>query len=296
MNVKDKQIIEILLTIGYICGVSPISSLSKTEDLRKVPIGILFVIFSILLCIFSLYFNARDAYINMKKMDMYVDLISMIFNGLLGIVIVSGPLFYASSWQKLLIKLTKSVELIQLTKNQKQTNNRVYTEIITFHVMFIARFSWDAFVWISCRGINIYKNYLYRIYNEYCAMIAILIMVHLNLVIQNYFKLLNNSLCVIKSRDSEMQKRTPNDSLTHKIKDIQIAYRKLSKLIDHFNMIFGYQILLLMGYTVAVTLGSLHSALQYNNFNEKIDAMVLSWSVISSTIILVSFRFFPNLL
>lgn len=303
MEARDKKAIEILLRIGSVFGVSPISSLSKTEYGSNITFTVFLLVTSSTVCVFSFYFNARDSYIGMKKIDIYVDLLSTICSSMLGTVIITGPLFSSAIWKKLLLELQNNRKLIQLSQPVNSINQKtvkVYTEIIVFHIMFIARFVWDAVVWISCHGVHIYKNYLHRIYHEYCVMISILIMVHLNIVIQNHFKLLNNALwCVVRSDFCATDKKTTQLAslscvsfnklnMCYSIRNLQIVYRKLSKMIDHFNTIFGYQILLLMGYTVAVALGSLHNALKYNNFNEKIDAMVLSWSVISSTIIIVS--------
>lgn len=300
MKPRDRKAIEILLRIGSVLGVSPMNSLSQIENQPKGSLNLFLLLVSLTMCVFSIYFNVRDNYVNMKQMDVFVDLLSMVVNGILGAVIIIGPLFNSAIWKKLLLELQCNKKLMQCDGNkEKETHHQVYTEIIVCHIVFMARFSWDAYVWICCHGIDIYKNYLYRFFNEYCAMIAILIMVHLNLVVKNYFYLLNNALWAIVQNSNHCVVEKPTHlallsaansyNKVNNIRRVQTAYRKLSKMIDHFNAIFGYQILLLMGYTVAVTLGSLHSALKYNNFNEKMDAMVLSWSVISSTIIVVSF-------
>lgn len=299
METKDRKVIEILLKIGSIVGVTPISSLSKIDSIRNKSFTVLQLVLSTTICTSSIYFNARDSYVNMSKMDMFVDLLPLVFNAMQGVVIITGPLFYSTSWQKLLTALQNNKQLIDYKKSnhiKKEETARVYAELILFHIMFIARFSWDALVWISCRGFYIYKNYLYRMYHEYCAIIAIFLMIHFNLVIQNYFRLLNNILrCTItnyrsqKRNDRRMVCALCTDifNASHEFRNVQTAYRKLSKMISHFNTIFGYQILFLMGYTVAVTLGSLHNTTRYNNFREKIDVMILSWGIISSTIIVV---------
>lgn len=297
MKPRDRRAIEILLRIGSTFGVSPISSLSHQGD-NKVKVS--FILFLLLLsstmCVSSTYYNAKDNYVNMNKMDLFVDLLSMVFNGMLGVIIIIGSLCYSQTWKKLLVKLQSSRKLIQcwthFFNSDKEEKVTVYTEIIVCHVIFIVRFAWDAYVWISCHGFNVYKNSIYRIYNEYCAMISILIMIHINLVIRSYFVLLNNTLRFTARETAQQLALIPiafnKPQFYNEIRNIQNTYRKLSKMIEHFNTIFGYQILLLMGYTIVVTLGSLQGALKYNNFNEKIDVMVLSWSVISSTIIIVS--------
>lgn len=298
MKPRDTKAIEILLRIAGIFGISPINSLTQIENQAKRTRSLFLLLFSLTMCVSSIFCNASNEYVNMEQMDVFVDLLSMVFNGMLGAVIVIGSLLNSAIWKKLLMELQCNKKLLQSNNNKEKENFcLVYAEIIICHVVFCARFSWDAYVWISCRGFNVYKNYLYKFLNEYCAMIAILLMVHINLVVKNYFCLLNNALwtvyCVAeKPTQLALVSATDSYRKINGIRKVQVAYRKLSKMIEHFNAIFGYQILLLMGYTVAVTLGSLNNALKYNNFNEKIDAMVLSWSVISSTIIVVSIIIF----
>lgn len=299
MEARDRKAIEILLKVGSVFGVSPIGSLSKIEATRSKSFTVILLALSTATCTISLYFNARDNYTNMTKMDMFVDLLSMVFNAMEGTVIIMGPLFASSTWKKLLYELQSCTQWNNPIHTTKERTVQVYAELFIFHAMFVARFSWDAFVWISCRGIDIYKNYFYRAYHEYCAIISILLMVHFNLVIQNHFRLLNTAVWrVVNNYYPEQQKGGQlclldagsfnKLNMSYELRGIQMTYRKMTKMVDHFNRIFGYQILLLMGYTVAVMLGGLHNALKYNNFKEKIDAMILSWSVISGTIIVVS--------
>lgn len=302
MEARDRHAIEILLRIGSIIGVCPVGSLSRIETVRHKFFAFLLLAVSLATCTYSIYFNAKDNYIHMTKMDTFVDLLSLVFNALHGSVIIIGPLFCSATWKKLLAELQSHRHLTQWYKVVHKKENRkalVYTEMFLIHVLFIARFSWDAFVWISCHGFKIYKNYLYRMYHEYSAMIAILLMVHINLAIQNHFQLLNNALrCVVKifypTGEMEtqlclLQGNSLNKlNMSYELRNIQTAYRRLSKMIERFNKIFGHQILFLMGYTVTVMLASLHNSLIHNNFKETMDVMILSLSLISSLTIIVS--------
>lgn len=269
MEAKDKHISNILIKIGRFCGFYPLEKPSR--------LGVFYQIF--MLCftfgvsVFCIVTIANTSYTSITTLHVFIDVLTSTFITIQGCSIQIISLLYPAAWRRLSKELN-----IATVNNEKQTRGFIF-EILLLHVIFAVKYVSCAMVWTRVVGWWLYKYYIFRAVHDYYAFITILLIVHTNLIIKKRFNTMN-----------EVLKNTPKIFIVKfepqlQIRQIECAYRKLLVVLEHFNSVFGYQILFIMGNTVALVLQSLCYVLKHTE-----NIWIVSWSVIITLFALVFYK------
>lgn len=276
MEAGHKETIKILLKITKFCGIGLTDEQSRSCNFYQILT--LCVTFSV--SVFSVYTNGVIRYTTLTPVHVFIDVLTSTFITIEGTAIQLCGLLFPTTWKKL-------VHELNLDNTGKHSKTSIYVELFIIHFLFIARFIWNTKVWSTLLGWNAYLPYIFRIFHEYYATISITIMVHVNLLIKNRFRSMNERL--LKSPSLFVKKFDPQVQ----VRQTESTYGKLLHLLDHFNRVFGYQILFIMGNAIVVMLESLRNALkhnEYSNVDEKV--LILSWSTLSTVFVLVFYQQF----
>lgn len=201
----------------------------------------------------------------------FTDFLTSIFVTIQGASIQISPIINRHAWRKLIRDLNLD------DGDGKKSFLCGYMELLTLHILFGARVTWNFVVWLRNIGWNSYKYYVFRSLHEYFAIISIALMVHINIIIKNRFRVANEIL-LHSSRISVKKIQ---------VRQIEVTYRKLTQQLERFNRVFGYQMLFIMANAILVMLESLRNALKRSDFSVIENVMVVGWSLISTIVVVV---------
>lgn len=264
-------IIELLLKIGSIFGITPPNQKSKWNLKTHYYYSSILLFILLVLSVLSVYCSAKFGNIReMRKTEVFVDISTSLSLIAQGTSIATSYLIRPKLWLLFINELQDNNWI-----SAKHTHD--FFELGMAHLIFFSKHSLQTITWIAIIGFKKHIFYSFRVFHEYFAMFTTCFVVAANKLMKRKFFALNNSL-----------KRTKCDS--EQIKHLQKVYRKLLGIVDDFNCIFGYQILFIVGNTIAVILEGSQNALIFKG--EQNETIVLVWSTLSTSIAMVKFCFF----
>lgn len=242
---------KILVKIARICGTLPSEKPSYyTRCYQMLMLTITFVSGAL-----SIYRITNTIYDFVNTMDLFIDLLSSIFIMAQGCSIQLLSLCRASVWRSLYKSLNVGY---RKTHSGKMS---VYLEVFFAHIVFFSRLILVNWAWFSLTGSDLFKNYTFRTLNEYYCLIAIMLMVHINIIIEKKFRMMNE---IMRSSNC--------------VRHVQLNYRKTLQLIDKFNCLFGNHILFIMARAIAISLECLHNVLKFRDYSKSDDLKITAWS------------------
>lgn len=145
---------------------------------------------------------------------------------------------------------------------------------VNLYIAFLLIF--DSFVWIGSLGLRIFKFYAGRSLLYYISNIIIFLMFQTSIMIQHFLKSVNSSLdTTLKNLICNDVRReyflaefringlTKTDYTFSDVKKIRILYSQICDLVDKFNAIFGFIILITTLFAVSYMLNLTDLALVY---------------------------------
>lgn len=264
MDANDKVTIKTLVKFGQACGILPSEKPSRWFYTYQFLICILNLLYSA----FCMYNIANEVHPNKNSLNMVLNTLVSFFAAMQGLSFQIVSLWHPSAWNKLDENLTVDCA------EAKTGKNLIFVKTFIAHVLFYTRIALELWVWYPIAGHYALMNHNFRHFNDYCCMISVLLLVHVNIIIKKKCLLLNKVLL-----------------RSHCIRNIQVTYWKILQLIDYFSVAFGYQILFLLAYTMAIMLQSLQNVLWFTNFraNRSLQILLLEIVYNSSQIVIVQF-------
>lgn len=268
MDALDKTCIEILLKIGYFCGISPPNKNPQLQTNYHYYYSLLLLLAVQSLSVYSICSNYAGFYREVTETEAFMDFLASSCLSLQAAAIAISFLAYPEQMGLFFKELNDHVR----GSNSKRAKNLAFLLLVTTHFAIILKFSWEWIAWLPIVKIKLMKNYIFRPLCDYFGMLTTCLIVHVNRVTQRRFSVMNNLL----KRRSYLRGT------------LQTSYRQLRDLTDQLNRIFGYKILFNLANTVAIVLESLQ-ALFFHAPNEQEERMNLTiWCLTSVTIALVS--------
>lgn len=262
MHTKDKTAIKTLLKIARIWGIFPFQKPSYPFYVYQA----LMFFTNLLYSTFSIYRNATH-FLNMDEpISTFIDLTTALITIFMGLSIQLLSLWNPEKWRDLYKHLGIDSNSNFITSGKRS----VYFEIIIVHIFFCLKIMFAIWVWTPLIGLRFTENYCFRHINEYFSVLLTMILVHINRIMKINFSLMNEGL-----KRSEY------------VKTYQITYGKLLLLIEKFNRVFGYQILFLMGHSIAIMLESLNYSLLFSDLSKTEDLKVLLFYAFYTAIVIV---------
>lgn len=262
MNARNRAVITILIKISTICGILPSEKPSRLFNSYQI-----LVFSSLLLCgLYSLYNNIMTYSLSKDALDIFIETLSLSITIILSFAFQFSVLWYPQRWRKLNQKLKFGCK-----STETGVKHGIFLEMFGYNLFFFGRFSLTTYIIISKRGIRTILENFSRPLVDYCSMIFILTLVHINIVIKKKFFLMNTNL-----------KRA------NCVQNMRKLYMKSIQLIDDFNSTFGCQIIFITARGICVILQCLHWSLQNTNTKNFNNLTVLFWSWFYSLTVIVS--------
>lgn len=254
-----------LLKIGSILGVTPPNKYSKWNITYHYYYS-LFIFFMVLASsIYSIYFNTNN-YKRLGKPEMFVDILTSISLLLQGSAIALSYLTQPKKWYNFINKLER---------NHCKNNNKTAIAITgIIHLLLVMRITFSWIVWFPMTQIEISKYYIFRIVHKYYGTFSACFIIHINNILRQRFLSIHETLERFKFKYI-------------RIRQIQKLYRELMEIIEDFNPIFGYQIVFILGNTIAALLENFQNAFLRKNIETQRKGMVSAWSLLHSFAITV---------
>lgn len=263
MNAKDKEIINILLKIARICGTFPTEKPSR----RFYVYQCLIFICNLFFITFGMYRNLSNYYRDSNTLNIFMDVMTSSLVGLQGLSYQLLCLCYPERCRKFYRKLKMVFDKTTTTTNK----TGVYLEMFALHAVFLLKVFLLFWIWVPVVGIEINLNYSFRILNDYYTMVSVLLLVHINIVLKERFILMNAFL-----------------QRSNCVRYVQKVYGKTIRLIEDFNSIFGYHILLLMAFLIFLSLESLNNIFWFLDYTKSDSPKILFWYSFHITSIIVT--------
>lgn len=301
MNSYKEQPFLLLIRVANFFSIAPpyestVSKASKPRFVPRIAAATLVTawILSTVSCVLHSYTKTRT-------IDTILDLIASVLSVCLGSIILLSPDVYYEEWHDVFVMVRKLGQTIRNYKPcSRVARRRMILELLLIIMLSIARFIWDAYVWIPTEGLRIYCSYVHKQITSFLTSVSVMVLLYLNFTTRHCYQLLNDELTSCSSGRLKNRSRSmPLDCHSNlgyelyyrcSVRNIRRSYRSLGTLVSKINVIYGYQILLSIGNGVIITLQCLNAALDYNN------PLVPVWSILTALWILVSkpSRYFPE--
>lgn len=242
MDARDETVINVLLKISRITGFIPPNEQSRWFYTRQI-LTITFNLFYSCFCIYQSIISINH-FSHQNTTDITISILSSFSVVAQGLSFQIVSLWIPKAWNNLHENLT--VDYIDISNGKRNA----FLEVVIMHLIFLARLAGIVWIWYPVGGIYGLWNNSFRLINDYCFFISVLLMIHVNIIIKKKSLLMNSFLL------------RPNC-----LRRVYATYGKIKKLIDYFNIAFGYQILFILAYSTTVVLQSLQDCLWFNNGN-----------------------------
>lgn len=260
MEEKHKALIKALQNTAIIFGICPWEKPSVYSVLYQI-----FTLCATFSCsLVSIYANCVKNYSYISPLFAFFDLLASTFAVIQGTSIQVVALVRAKTWRKLLEELN--------FENENCSKLSIYFELFVLNFLFTARIALGVY---ALAVVELNKYYIHVIFHEYYGMIVTALILHIN--------------CIIKSQIFSMYdllKLKDFQNPSH-IRQFESAYNKVMIMLNDFNYVFGYQIMFIMGYSVAVVLYCLCNVLRAINLNNVSEVLLLSQSIINAGLLVV---------
>lgn len=283
MNKSEKDVLKTLLKLTSTFSVSPSYNFIRYNTRDPFLKYHLFTIFCAIVSViaYSVYLqNAIQTYYANEKASVLrtlLDILATLSYVVSGLITFSGTIIHREAWKNFFRSLQDvSKELGSGVSCYTSTSKkRLLFDVFILIGVFSFKIFWNIFVWVSEEDIESYMFYIPLDLIEYFTLISLLLLVYLNKIIRQRYIFLNNF-----TRQTWSSRYSKNENIYRRI---QVNYRKLGKLINLLNRIFGYQMLLTVTLTVISILESFYYALSEESY------LIISWCVVSTAFALVSF-------
>ncbi|KAJ8951521.1 hypothetical protein NQ318_000218 [Aromia moschata] len=208
-----------------------------------------------------------------KGTSIVLGVVLIIGSTLMSIVTILVAMFNRDTWITF-INMFKYIDH-KLNKGQVMVEGRnlLKVEIMTWHVIILCIFGYDAYVWYSSYGWTLFRFSLFRYINYYHCVMSILVVHHFAKALRARFKRINGLL--VKSNDLRkiIKRLIPKTDSSHFnnlkcINDVTDYYLFLSELVDMFNKLFGWQIFFMTEILIVMLLELMNSFMLAIDFTQ----------------------------
>lgn len=286
MNKNEKDVLKLLLKLSNTFSVSPSYrfiryNLKHSPFIKPNLFTILCVILSIVAYVMYLQNAIQKDYYDGESASVLrtlLDVLATLSYTVSGLVTMASPIVYRDVW-KSFFRLLQEVSLALgsgISHYSAVTKKRCLIDLLILHVIFIFKIFWNCFVWVSEEDIESYMFYIPIDLIEYFTLISLVLMIYLNKIIRQRYLCLNNFVKYFPWLTSR------GDKNENTIRNVQVNYRNLGKLVALFNKIFGYQMLLTVEISIISILESFYYALSQGSY------LIISWCVVYTGFAFVS--------
>lgn len=286
MNNNEKDVLKILLTLTSTFSVSPGYRLIKYNVKAPFLKSHLFTIFCAIASViaYAIYLHSaiKTSYGKEKASILHtlLDVLATLTYTISGLVTLSGSIVHREVWKeffRILQDVSRSFGS-GTSCYTKTSRIRLLLDISILFALFFLKIFWNVFVWVTEEDIESYIFYIPVDLIEFFTLISLISMVYLNKIIREKYVFLNKF-----TKQSHVWANQRYHKRENIFRRIQVNYRKLGKLVQLYNKIFGYQMLLTVTLTVITILESFYYALSEESY------LIISWCVTSTSFALVSF-------
>lgn len=257
MNAEDRAIINVLWQIAKNLAIFPSGKQSRCFCCYQIFVSFIMLIYSAA----YLHWIITIMYPRQNSIDVFTDILVWLISILELFSFQVFAICYSDGWRNLYQNLSVNQGEVAVGKI------RIYLEIFALHSIFLTKAALDFWTWVPVIGISHFAFYVYGCFIDYCTLIYVFILIHINIVIKK--KVCQISTTLKHSRNA---------------RNILTLYRNTIQLVDDFNMIFGYQLLLTIGQSFATMLQSLQGIFFFNRVDSSGNMRVLYWQIFYSTI------------
>lgn len=264
--IKTMEFLQILLKFCNMLLLTPNYNYKYQEVVRlslRKYCSILLCILALVLCFFSHYANPM----NVQRLQRYETskfYLRVGASSLLTIqIIISilGPIIHFHTWDLMLKSLNwldKKLK-IQRHSNRIDISKRILI-LVALNLLILSVIAISVFIWLKLTGWYVYKYFaLFEVFN-YISACYILLMVHINNVIKNRFEKIDDFLQQSASHEMRYVYYITNSAIIQasrmanlkiKLNMLRKSYKTLVNVINHYNTLFGYQILFQLAHLLA---------------------------------------------
>lgn len=276
---RDLYTMKLLFYIGNVTCLLPPFDFRNEKCVKSR----LYVFYAILIAVvngtfggLASYYRIKEAYGLLKSTISVMDFTANVMTTItFVVVIVRMSIWKRNDVADLFHSITTYNRKSNINMYKKSGKNYFYTEMIAYHLLYLAYVVFDAYVWIGTLGYTIFQHYLFREIQYYYILTFGFIIYNLAIIIRDCFIHLNeklesnitmaNNITIVRELGSKRGVHQWKDN--NGVKEINKLYIALCDIIDKFNKVFGAVIVLLalnfiIGLLQPINIGLVYSTSQ----------------------------------
>lgn len=145
-------------------------------------------------------------------------------------------------WMKLFNHFKQIDKLNARTLSERNCQKTMDIQIIIFHILYSLLEISNVFFWIYKYGFGYYRNYLFEVFIKYYEMIITILICNFTVSIKHRFEYYN-----FKLNEARIYKNLDIPTTKH-------LFKHLNMLIETYNDLFGFEILIILSISVVAML------------------------------------------
>lgn len=207
----------------------------------------------------------------------FLDIISSVLLLTAAVITTTNPIFQVKGWQKLLRDLYRVHEKLLLGNTQLETKGAAsFYKLLALYCIVIMKDTFRIVIWsfIDIKTPTSSKFFIGSCIYEFYCFTSTILFVQLNCVLRKMYKVL---IDVLKHNDNiKYNFVSPNAEIYTIASKLTYSharyatriYKSLYCIVKQYNSIFGYQILLSLGFTLISVLKTFDVYLRYKKLQE----------------------------
>lgn len=245
MHVKEIKSLKLLLKVTHILSLTPLYARDKNDKKpRRRPVftAILFMTGYVV----SQSAKMRYFKFATRKIHVVLDFMSETLYCVFIEIMVLGPAINYTTWKKFFSLLDDfSHHMEKLNIPIPISGQLMWLWIILVHLVSLT-FAMYALYWYVLHNVAVEIAYqIYRYSVDYMSLVDVLLLMTFLMIVKQRVKCLN--VFIKRCIQSKKENMTLNSATEAGVVEIQTIFRKLCDLVGHFNTIFGYHLLFLLG-------------------------------------------------
>lgn len=294
-----------LLKVSYLFSTAPYYNF-ETKQICKCKFYIFYSICTLLLIVTGFFYTSicinstkSSDSSQSQQIGSLLETLSSLLLTLSALIAVSSAIFMTDKWKFLLVQLQHVDVKLGLWKNESMNYKRkICIKLFLVYALKLSKDVYCIFVYNWTGFGNMPKYFICNTIFEYYCFAPTLLMVLLAQIFRSKYKLLMELLQhqtnVVHSVNNLVITELFISRVTYGsyIRSTSKMFKQLNSILDNYNLIFGYQLLFMLGHTLLSVLQTFDYCLKYRQTtNDSADVLFANLCITGFNLVIINILF-----
>lgn len=273
-NRADMQFLQLLLKISYALSTAPYYDFEK-KKIRKFKLYSIYSSSTLVFIIMGFLFSAASVSVNGEKesqaqqIGSLMEMLASLLLVIAALFAVSGAIFMSDKWQYFFEQLQNADIKLGFSR-EAAVFRKTYLKLLFLCLPKVLKDIYCIYTYTSLSPGHMPKYFICNTIFEYYCYISTLLSVSFTFIIKDDYKMVmkflknhRREIGLGKSKLIISEILPYSTASSSQLRSISKMFRLLNSILEHYNLIFGYQLLFMLGHTLLAVLQTFDYCLKY---------------------------------